>query len=189
MFMNDNLISTLNLIRENNEEAYNLIVKYVTECPYVSIEDYSRNPLTIETIDTFNGRIGTWSITLGLDSTHKVESINLNFTGAPSSRLAYTENLNLNVNGFNVNKMQFGTNLANMTLQRVNNYRYSAPNLTKLSSRDIKRLSNTEVVLSYSLSAKIDRKNNKVIISSNENLGEIAQSGEIYTRDYAEIEA
>ena len=189
MFLNDNLISTLNLIRENNEEAYDLIVKYVAECPYVRVEDYTRNPLTIETVDTFNGKIGTWNITLGLDETRKVDSIELMFTGAPSSRLPYTENLTLKVNGFNASKTYFGTELANMSLSRKNNYRYSAPGLTRLSSRDIRNLSSSEVVSSYSLKAKVDKLNKKFIISSNEKLGDVAQAGEITTRTYAEMEA
>ena len=189
MFLNDNLIATLNLIRENNEEAYNLIVKYVTDCPYIRIEDYSRNPLTIQTIDTFNGRVGTWTITLGLDSTKKVDKIDLTFTGAPSSRLPYTENLDLKVNGFHASKTFFGSELANMNLSRVHNYRYSAPSLTKFTSLDVKKLSNTEVVSSYKLNAKFDKKTKKFILSSNENLGNIAQAGEITTRELAQIEA
>ena len=188
MFLNDNLISTLNIIRENNEEAYNLIVKYVTDCPYVRVEDYSRNPLTISTVDTFNGNIGTWIITLGLDNTRKVDSIDLSFTGAHSSRIPYTEELTLKVNGLHPAKARFGTELANMSLTRVNNYRYSRPTITALTSKDIKKLSTSQTVLSYNLKAKVDR-NNKLIVSSNEKLGNVAQSGAVSTRNIAEFEA
>ena len=76
-----------------------------------------------------------------------------------------------------------------MTLTRVNNYRYSSPILKQLSSQDTRSLSNTELVLSYNLTAKVDRKSNKFIISSNEKLNNVAQAGEITTRDLAEIEA
>lgn len=191
MIINSNLRCSLSLVREQNEQAYDTIIKIFESCPSFDARTILGNTLSIETVDFFNGKVGTWDIHMELDKTKKVDKVNLTFTGAHSSRTPYTENVSLSVSGLHITSAEKGkpVNIANFVISRVNNYRYASPLKKALTSKDIKEMSKREVVSKFTLQAKLDKRNQKFILSSNERFGDIAQSGEISTRTVEELEA
>lgn len=192
MILSKNLTQTLKYAQETSYDTYRNLINLIVNSPVTSWGEFNSSDVSMQSYGAIDGKFGKWTASVRLDENKKPNSMTIIFTSEKSSRLPYSDIYTLKLNGISYDNLstRFKQPLVVFSQERQYNYRLMDRSNKNLTTSQIAAYSKPVTISDYILYASLDR-NNKLVLTSNEQLGkqEFAYETQTLNLQPEEIEA